>query len=134
MSRAMTTTSRSFDAVIATGFDVGGIQPDIGPLALDRPVQEGLNPLVDLAAQPGDLALADPLHAHRLHQIVHQARRDALDIGFLDDGGQRLLGQAARLQKGREVAAIAQLRDAEFDGARPGLRGRSNLRPVSRSR
>ncbi len=58
------------DAVVATGFDVGGIEPNIGPLALDRSVQEGLNPLVDLAAQPGYLALADPRHAHRLDQIV----------------------------------------------------------------
>jgi hypothetical protein len=49
------------DAVIAPSFDIGGIEPDIGPLAFYRPVQEGLNPLVDLAAQPRDLTLADPL-------------------------------------------------------------------------
>ena len=39
------------DVVIAAGFDVGGIQPQIRPFAFDRAVQEGLHPLVDLAAQ-----------------------------------------------------------------------------------
>lgn len=39
------------DVVIAPGFDVGGIEPDIGPLALDRPGEEGRHPLVDLTAQ-----------------------------------------------------------------------------------
>src|SRR3989442_9280888 len=32
-------------------FDASGIQPDIGPLALNRAAQEGSHPLVDLATQ-----------------------------------------------------------------------------------
>ena len=48
------------EAVVSAGFDVSGIQPDMGSLAFDRPDQEGLNSLVDLTAEPGDLALADP--------------------------------------------------------------------------
>ena len=51
------------DMMITPGFDIGGIQPEIRPLALDRTVQEGLHPLVDLATEPRDLALADALHA-----------------------------------------------------------------------
>jgi hypothetical protein len=35
--------------------------------------------------------------------------------------GSRLLGHAARFQKGREVGALAQLGDAQLDGAGPGL-------------
>ena len=87
------------DVVVAPCFDVSGIQPDIGPLALDRAAQEGLDALVDLTAQARDLALGDALHPHRPHQIVDRAGRDALDIGFLDHGGQRLLGQPARFEK-----------------------------------
>jgi hypothetical protein len=39
------------------------------------------------------------------------AGRDARDVGLLDDGDERLLGAAARLEEAREVAAAAQLRD-----------------------
>ena len=41
------------NVVIAADFDVGGVQPEIGPVALDRPGQEGIHTLVDLAAQAG---------------------------------------------------------------------------------
>src|SRR3546814_13172490 len=58
------------DVVITPGFDVGGVEPDIGPLALDRVAEEGLHPLVDLAAQPRHLALADAIQAHGAHPIV----------------------------------------------------------------
>ena len=37
------------DLVVAPDFHVGGVQPDIGPVALDRAVEEGLNALVDKA-------------------------------------------------------------------------------------
>ena len=73
--------------------------------------------LVDLLAQPRHLALGDAGHAHRLDQIVDRAGRDALDVGLLDHRGQRLLGHPARLQEAREVAALAQLRDAQLDRA-----------------
>ena len=76
---------------------------------------------VDLPAQPADLALGDAAHAHRLDQIVDRAGRDALDVGLLDHRGERLLGHPARLEKAREVAALAQLRDAQLDRAGAGL-------------
>jgi hypothetical protein len=109
------------DVVVAPRLDVGGIQPNIGPLALDRAAQEGVHPLVDLAAQARDLALGDAFHPHGPHQVVDRAGRDALDVGFLDHGGQRLLGQAARFEEAREVAAAPELRDAQLDRARAGL-------------
>ena len=46
-----------------------------------------------------------------------------MHVGLLDDGGQRLLGEAARLQKAGEVAALPQLGDAQLDAARAGLPG-----------
>ena len=41
--------------------DIGGVEPDVRPLTLDRTIEEGLYALVDLAAEPRDLApvLAD---------------------------------------------------------------------------
>ena len=56
--------------------------------------------------------------AHRLHQIVDRACRDALDVGFLDHRHQRLLRRPARLQEAREVAAPPQLGDRQLDPAR----------------
>ncbi|MET4449531.1 hypothetical protein ABIB75_007845 [Bradyrhizobium sp. GM2.2] len=60
-------------------------------------------------------------HAHGLHQIVHRTGRDALHVGFLHNGGKRLLGHAAWLQEAREVGALAQLWNPQLDGAGAGL-------------
>ena len=109
------------DVMVAPGFDIGGVEPDVGPVALDRAAEEGLHPLVYLRAEPRDLALADALHAHGAHQVVDRAGRDALDIGFLDHRGQGLLGQPPGLEEDREVAAAPQLGDAQLDRAGPGL-------------
>jgi hypothetical protein len=59
-----------------------------------------MNPLVDPSAEARDLAAADALHPHGADQIVHGARRDVLNIGFLDHRRERLLGGPAGLQKG----------------------------------
>ena len=42
-------------------FDVGAVELKIGPLALQRTVQESLHPLVDPAAQAADLTFRYPL-------------------------------------------------------------------------
>jgi hypothetical protein len=44
-----------------------------------------------------------------------------MDIGLLDDRGQRPLGHPARFQKAGKVAALAQFRDAQFDSPGAGL-------------
>ena len=63
---------------------VGGIEPQVRPLALQRPAQEGPDPLVDLLAQLRDRALGDAGEAHGLDEVVHPAGRDAADPGLLD--------------------------------------------------
>ena len=47
------------DTAAVTDLEVGGVEPQIRPLALDRPLQEGVDPLVNILAQLGDLALRD---------------------------------------------------------------------------
>ena len=44
-----------------------------------------------------------------------------MDIGFLNHGGESLFRHAPRLQKGREVAALPELGDVQFDGSGPRL-------------
>src|SRR5579883_3260918 len=44
------------DAAVLPDLHIGGVDPQIWPIALDRPVEEGLHPLVDLLAQSADLA------------------------------------------------------------------------------
>ncbi len=71
------------DVMVVPGFDTGVIQPEVWPLTLDLAVEECLRALVDLGTGPRDLALANPLCPAPL-QVVHRARRDALDVNFLD--------------------------------------------------
>jgi len=97
------------------GFHVSGINPQIRPISFDRPIQEGVDALVDLCAQSRDLALTDATHAHRLDELVHRACGNALHISFLDHGGEGLFGRATRLQKTWEIAAFAQFRDLQID-------------------
>ena len=108
------------DAAGLARLHVDGVEPDIGPGAFQRAVEEGLHLVVDLATRSADLALGHAAHAHRLDELVDRAGRHALDVGLLDDSGQRLRGHALRLQKAGEVAAFVQLGDPQLDrtGAR----------------
>lgn len=74
------------DAATATNLQIGGVDPQIRPVAFNGAAEERLHLVVDLLAQPRDLALGDAAHAHRLDQIVDGAGRNALDIGFLNYG------------------------------------------------
>ena len=60
------------DAVVAPDLDVGGVQPDIRPMTLDRPGQEGVDALVDLTEQARDLTFADPILPYGLDRIIHR--------------------------------------------------------------
>ena len=109
------------DAMVAAHLHVGGVEPDIRPVALQRPVEERFDLVVDLLAQPADLALRNARSAHGLDEVVDRAGRDALHVGFLDHGAQRLLRHPPRLEEARKVRALAQLGDAQFDRASPRL-------------
>ena len=91
---------------------VGGVEPQIRPLAGQWPIEKSMHPLVDLFAPLGNLRLADPRQPHRLHQIVDPAGRHAADPGLLDHRDQRLLRALAGFEKRRKVAALPQLRNA----------------------
>ena len=80
-----------------------GVQPQVWVGALQRPLTEHLDLLVQAGAQPRHLVLG---HAHPelLDYPVDLARGDAVDVGLLDDRDQRLLGAPARLQKRRKVS------------------------------
>ena len=95
------------DPPVLAHLQVGRVDPEVGPVALQRPLEEGRHPLVDLGAEPAHLALRHPAHAERLHEVVDRARRDAVDVGLLDDGRQRLLGHPPRLEEAGEVRARA---------------------------
>lgn len=92
-------------------FQIGGVEPGIGPIAFERTPQKRMHALVDLLAQLRDLRFRDAGHAHGLDQFLDAARRDAVDPGFLDDGGERLLHQPARL---KNEAGIIRRPGAEF--------------------
>src|SRR3954466_5359112 len=58
-----TITATENDAAILAHLHVGGVDPQIRPVALDRTGEEGNRRFIDLAAQPADLALGDAGHA-----------------------------------------------------------------------
>ena len=111
------------DAAALALLQVGGVEPEIRPLAGKRSVEQGVHALVDLFAEFGNLRLADPGQPHRLHQIVDAAGRHTADPGLLDDRDQRLLRALAGLQKRREIAALPQLRDAQLQRAQARVEG-----------
>ena len=112
------------DAAALALLQVGRVQPQIGPLAVERAVEEGADPLVDVLAELADGALGDPGQPHRLHQVVDAPGRDAADPGFLDHRHQGLLRRLPGLEEGREVAALPQLGDAQLQAAQPGVERR----------
>jgi hypothetical protein len=73
-----------------------GIEPQVRVGALQRSLAERRHLLIKTRAQPGHLVLG---HAHPelLDDAVDLARRDAVDVGLLDDTDERLLGAPARL-------------------------------------
>src|SRR5436190_22101594 len=114
-------TATETNATATANLQIGGVDPDVGPVALDRPLEEGLHLAIDLLAQPADLAFGHAAGAHGLDQVVDRAGRDALDIGLLYHRGERLLRHPARLEETREIRSLPQLRDAQFYTAGPRL-------------
>jgi hypothetical protein len=112
---------RRDDAAAAAHLQVGRVEPNIGPIPFYRATEEGFDPLVDLLAQPADLALGDTVQSHRLNQFIDRSGRHALDVGLLNHRRDGLLRHPARFKKPREIAAFAQLRDAQFDRSGAGL-------------
>jgi hypothetical protein len=95
-----------------------GIQPQIDVVALQRPIQERADLLVELGADPADVRATDP-QPEALDQLIHSARRDTTHVRLLDNRQQRPLGALARLQEAREVAALPDLRDPQLNLAGP---------------
>jgi hypothetical protein len=87
------------DAPALAHLQVGGVEPEIGPVADQRSIEEVPHTLVDVLAEFRDRALRDASEPHRLHQLVHPARRDAAD--------PRLLERAIGTPSVRETMASA---------------------------
>ena len=76
------------DAAALALLEVGGIEPEVRPIADQGAIQKGVHPVVDVLAELADGALADPGQPHGLHQVVDAPGGDAADPGLLDDGNQ----------------------------------------------
>jgi len=96
------------------------IEEQVGVAALERPLSERLDLLVEAGADARDLALGDA-QPERLDDLVDLARRDTGDVGLLDHRHQRLLGTLARLQEAREVAPPPELGDRQLELAGAGV-------------
>src|SRR3546814_4949290 len=77
------------DAAVLADLEVGGVDPEVGPVALQGALQEGDHPLVDLLAETGNLAFGNAGHAQRLDQLVDVAGRDALHPRVKPEGDRK---------------------------------------------
>lgn len=104
------------DAVVDAGFDVGGVEEQVGePDVVQRPGAEGVQLFVELSADPGDLTLRYPgVRAEGFDQVVDGAGGDAVDVCLHDDRLEGLVDAPAALEKAREEAPGPQFRDGEF--------------------
>ena len=84
-------------AAVADLLDLG-VDEQIRVAALQRPLAERLDLLIEQPGDPADLALGDP-QPEALDELIDPARRDAADIRLLHHADQRLLGALARLQE-----------------------------------
>jgi site-specific DNA recombinase len=91
---------------------IGGVEEDVRVGGIvQRPLAEGGQLLVQLAADAAHLALGDVAAAQGSDQVVHLAGADAVHVRLLDHRQQRPLDAAPRLEQRGEEAAGAQLRD-----------------------
>ena len=58
------------DPATLANLEVSCVDPQEGPVPLDQPGEGGVDPFVELLAQPADLALLDAGPTHRLDQIL----------------------------------------------------------------
>ena len=103
------------DPTATADLDPSRVKPEIGPFAFQRAVQECIDAFINLAAEPRDLALRYASHSHSLDQIIHGARRQALNRGLLNDSRHGFLRRRAGLKELGQVAVLAQLRDLYVD-------------------
>ncbi|SCE17590.1 hypothetical protein GA0115240_142178 [Streptomyces sp. DvalAA-14] len=100
-----------------------GVDPDerIRP-GVQRAVAEGGDLFVQVLGHGADLRLAQLRDAEGLGEFLHPAGADAQEVGGGDHRDEGLFGPAAAFQEpGREVAALPQLGQGEFDGAGAGV-------------
>ncbi len=101
------------------------VQPHIRVRAsIQRPVPERIDARVEALSELTHLRLRQARDPHRLGDVFHPARRNALHVALRDDRDHRLFRPPSRLQQElREVAALPELRDRELDRAHPRIPG-----------
>ena len=97
------------------------VQPQIRMRALQRPLAERLDLIVQRPAHRADAVLAHAMDAELLDEPVDLARRHAVDVGLHHDRHDRLLTTPPRLKKRREVRARPLLGDLQLDLTDPRL-------------
>ena len=107
---------------MVTNLDLLGIKPQIWVGALQRPLPERLDLLIQRPAQRAHPVLGHPVDPQLLHEPVDLPGRDAVHVRLQHDRDDRLLRTPPRLQKAREIRrAPTLLRDQQHDLTDPGL-------------
>src|SRR5690606_444386 len=104
------------DLVVDAGLEVGGVEVDVGEAGVVQgSVAEGGEAFVEVAADPGDLALGDAgVRAEGFDQVVDTAGGHAMDVCLDDDGVEGLVDAAPAFEQAGEEGAGAEFGDREF--------------------
>jgi hypothetical protein len=107
------------DAVVDAGFDVGGVEEEVGQAdVVQWPGAEGAQLFVELSADSGDLTFRYPgVGAEGFDQVVDGAGGDAVDVCLHDDRVEGLVDAPAAFEEAGEEASGPLFRDGEFQVA-----------------
>ena len=110
------------DAAPVTNLDVLRVEPEVRVGALQRPLAERGDPLVQTTTDHRDAVLGHPADPELLHQPVDLPGRDTIDVSLHHDRNDRLLRRPTRLQERRKVRRPRPLpRDQQLDLTDPRL-------------
>jgi len=115
------------DTPVDASLDAGGVGEHVGELdVVQRPVPEGVEVPVELGADAGHLAAADPRrNTEGGDQVIHLPCGDAVDVGLHDHGEQGPVDAAPPFEQRREERPGPQLGDLQLEV--PGGGGQQTL-------
>ena len=101
--------------------EVGGIEPEVGPVTGEWPLEEGVDALVDVLAQLRHRGIRDAGHAHGLDQLIDAPGADAGNPRLLNHRDQRFLDGLPWFQEAGKVGSSPKLGDLKVERAEPGI-------------
>ena len=106
---------------VEADFQIGGVEPEKPPVALDRALAKLLNPLIEFPADSGPLAAREVRRAQRSGESLHASSGNTLHPSLPNDAEQGLFDETAPFQELGKAAAFPELGNQQFEVADAGF-------------